>query len=50
VCMVRIRWKHQDETDTETSMDLTKARARKWRTSSPEVASSESRPAVEAEG
>lgn len=34
---------------TETSMDLTEARARKWRISSPKVVSSESRPAVEAE-
>jgi hypothetical protein len=31
-------------------MDLTARSARKWRISSPEVASSESRPAVEAEG
>ena len=31
-------------------MDLTADMARKWRISSPKVASSESRPAVEAEG
>ena len=32
--MVRIRWKHQDNTP-ETSIDLMKAWARKWRISSP---------------